>query len=430
MDSGVFYESVGSNTISLSGVISWSENAGTDYDLVLTITNAGTEKYREVIASYVATGAFVQRRAVIAKTLTLADLDRVALRLESTGTSTDIEVIFNTDTHLNISNKEDKDHVRNSECYGLTVYEAFSALSAQMGLGFKSEFFSKGQGVGDFLTSGNNVRGILSNVNLSLEWLFVQLSRIYNLELNLKEGVISIEKAVNRRAIWLDKSPDGYIENTDIDKLYSKVKAGYSKWQSESKMKGVEFNSMREYETELAYGSRELNLVVDIVTSGYMIEEQRRLQFDVQKSKEGGKYDEDIFLIALDGNVVERLDKYNPVLNVLPSGGVYNFKYSPARVMENNADNLKNLGEIEMVSAQGNSGVSAAGIREDKRFNYGDKRPLVASFETVIDTADFNDLDEIIFNHCGVNKSIKILDASMSLQPDGKGFITITGEVK
>lgn len=430
MDNGVFYESVGANTITLSGVISWGENANTDYDLKLIVTNAGEEVSSESLASFVATGTLQQRRVVIARTLRLSDGDRVALRLVSTGASTDIEVTFNSETYLNISNKEDVDGVKDSECYGMTVYEAFSKLAAGFGLSFKSDFFSSGAGQGDFLTNGNNIRGIISPVNMSFEWLFVQLSKIYDLEMNLSGGVLSIEQATDiETGIWLEDVTDGYTERVNIDLLYSSVKAGYSIWQSESKLKGVEFNSQREYETKLIYGSRPLDLVAEVITSGYVIEEQRRIQFDVAKSKEGYKYDENIFLIALDGTVVEKLEKYNPVLNVLPSGGVYNFKYSPTRIVINNKRRLKHVGEINYVSGQGNSDMVSAGISEKEGHFFGDKLPHLATFRSQIEAEEFDAMDTVTVNACGQQKKIKVREAAMALSPDGKGFVDITGEV-
>lgn len=430
MDNGVFYESIGSNTITLSGVISWGENAGTDYELRLIVSNNGSEVSSEVLGSFASTGNLEQRRVVIAKTLRLEDRDRVAMKLVSTGVSTDIQVSFNSDTYMFISNTQEADNVKDSECYGMSVQEAFSKLAGYLGLQFKSEFFSSGQGQGDFLTSGNNIRGIVSPVNMSFEWLFVQLAKLYDLEMNLKGGVLQIEKADSEESgIWIEGETQDYTESVDIDLLYSAVKAGYSLWQADSQMKGVEFNSIRQYETGLTYGSRELDLTAELVTAGYIIEEQRRIQFDPTKSKEGSKYDEEIFLIALDGGVVEKLDKYNPVINVLPSGGVYNFKYSPTRIVINNKRRLRYAGEVKYVSGQGNTGVISNGISEDADHNFGGGIPMVANFSVPVEYVDFDDIGIVIINNCGKEKRIKVLQADMALQQNGKGFVNITGQV-
>lgn len=429
-DNGVFYESVGANTVTLSGVISWGENAGVDYELRLIITDGGVEVSSEVLAAFTATGSMEQRRVVVAKTLRLTDRERVAFRLVSTGVSTDIQVSFNSDTYMFISNTQEADNVKDSECYGMSVFEAFAKLAGYFGLDFKSDFFSKGQGRGDFLTSGNNIRGIAGPVNISFEWLFIQMSKIYDLEMNLKDGVLAIEKATEGESgVWLNDELQGYSESVNIDLLYSSIKAGYKLWQADSQMKGVEFNSLRQYETTLTYGSRELDLEAEVVTSGYIIEEQRRIQFDPAKSKEGSKYDEEIFLIALDGTVVERLDKYNPVLNVLPSGGVYNFKYSPARIVTNNKRRLKYVGDLKYVSGQGNTGVVAGGVKEDGSFTYGRALPMLANFSVPLESGDFDSLDTVIVEDCGKEKRIKVLQADMVLQQNGKGFVNITGEV-
>ncbi len=430
---GSFYESIGNNTISVNGLISWSDSAGVDYALYLLVVNNGTIKTRKILDTFLAATDMTERRYVVSEQLNLTHMDNVAIVVSSEATSEAIEVVFSTESGISVLDKSTDAAVKSSECYGLSAYDAFVELGKKMGLsGVESEFFRVKKGFGDFITNGNNIRGVLSPINVSFAWLFDQMKVLYDIEANLSGGVVRIEKAenaTNANSIDMGEVKSEFAEMVNIDTLFSSVRAGYRTWQSESKLKGAEFNSIRVYETELEFGSREMPLVMDIITSSYIIEEQRRLQFDTEKKRDGAKYDESVFLIATDNGIVEGIEKYSPIGNIVASGGVYNFKYSPTAIIENNRRVLYNSGVLKLASSEGNSVAIVKGLREDRGFVFTDNMPYMVDFELEIEPYLFDGLRYLAVEVDGKRRFVKLLEAQMSLSTEGKGIVNILGEV-
>ena len=431
---GSFYESVGNNTITVNGLLSWSDLAGVDYGLYLMVVNNGTVKVNKLLDSYESSEAMTQRNYVVSETLNLNHMDNVILTLKSEDTSEEIQVIFSNETYLQLSDKSTDVNVTSSECYGITALDAFSALLEKMSKGaiqLESQHFSKKEGVNDFITNGNNIRGILSPINLSFSYLFEQMRTLYDIEADLTGDILRIEKAENatpENSVSMGEVKSDYYSDTNIDKLYSSVKAGYRTWQSESKLKGAEYNSIRIYESELNFGSRELDLTLDVITGSYLLEEQRRIQFDPEKNRDGGKNDESVFLIAINGDTVQGISDYSPTSNIIASGGVYNLKYSPAAIIENNRRNLVNIGEISQVSSEGNSVAIISGKREDRGFNFGEKMPFLVNFDLEIEPEMFEGLKYVEVEVKGETKHVKVLEAEMSMRSTGIGVVNIIGE--
>lgn len=433
---GSFYKSIGNNTVSLNGIIAWSESAAVDYSLYLLVWNNGVIKSNEILETYTAAFSTTARKYVIAKTIQLQHNDDVALILKSDTVSSTIQVIFSTETYLQIADKKQDDGIKSSECYGITAFDAMNVLLNKMSVGeieLDSELFEKGIGLNDLLTSGNNIRGILSPINLSFDWVFEQFSKMYDLEADLIGGKFIIRKAEStneQNSIDLGEIKSELIESVDLDKLYSSIKVGYKTWQSESKLKGAEYNSLRTYETDLKFGNRELDLTLDIISSSYIIEEQRRLQFDAEKSRDGGKYDENVFIIAIDGDGVEGIEKYAPTENILLTGGVYNLKYSPASIINNNNRRLINVAELKFVSGEGNYVSLINGKLENRNFNFGQKMPKIIEFEMEIEPEMFEGLSRISVLYKDERKNVKVLSAIMGFTNSGKGIVTIIGEIE
>ena len=228
---------------------------------------------------------------------------------------------------------------------------------------------------------------------------------------------------------YINSEINNFRRKVNIDKLYSSVKVGYSTWQSESKLKGLQFNSIRTYESDNTFGSRELPLICDFITAGFIIEEQRRLQYDdVEKLKEH-KFDENIFLIAIENDMPESISKYNPIANVILSGGVYNLKYCPLNVIQYNSRKLKYCGDLKFVSGEGNTQMTILGIEENGVFNFGSELPYNVSFDCDLDFDDFKYIDDTQINTCGKSYFLRPETISLSLQQNGTGFVTFNGEL-
>lgn len=135
------------------------------------------------------------------------------------------------------------------------------------------------------------------------------------------------------------------------------------------------------------------------------------------------------FLIATENGIIEPVSNYNPVANIILSGGVYNLKYTPLNVLQNNTRKLKYLSEIKFASGEGNISLVINGNFENQSFNFGDKLPMNCEFYSVIDFEEFKELDEIAIVACGEDKFIKCNEINLNLQQNGKGFVNIKGEL-
>lgn len=434
---GSFYESQGNNTLTINGLLSWADSAGVDYGLYLMVVNATTMevKQRKLLEVFGGSIELAQRKYVISERLELGHMDNVLLNIYSDDTSEAIYVGFSTESSLQVNDKATDSNITSSECYGIKAYDAFKGLLDKMSGGtitLESSFFKEGKGANDFITNGNNIRGILSPVNLSFSWIFGQFKTLYDLEANYADGILRIEPAESaseKNSLPMGEVKYEFIEVTDIDRLFSNVKAGYRTWQSDSKLKGAEYNSVRNYETGLEFNSRELNLTLEVITSSYIIEEVRRIQFDTEKSRDGNKYDESVFLIATDGRTVEGVYLYPKTTNIVASGGVYNLKYTPATIVENNRRLLNNVGYVKFVSGEGNSVATVNGQREDRNFSFGEKMPQQVSFQLEMEPEQFEGLRYLEVTEGETTHYVKVLEAEMALQDTGLGVVDIIGEI-
>lgn len=288
--------------IKLMGSIAWSENVTHNYDLKLTVKNGGGSTISDtVLQSYThASGVITQRQYSLNQSINVLAGYKISLSLYDSTINVPYEINFNSGTNIAITDDpNDSEIASESDCFGIYAIDAFKEIVKNISpnIVVKSDFFNSGNGKGDFITNGNNIRGIISPINLSLEYLFSNFDVLYDLKLDFEGNVLKIERQnnTNKNVSFINSVPTNYREYTDIDRLYSSVKVGFSTWQSESKLKGLEHNSIRTYESNLSFGSRELNLVCDFITAGYIIEEQRRLQYDINENQKEHKFDENIF---------------------------------------------------------------------------------------------------------------------------------------
>lgn len=432
---GTFYIAPQDGFIYLNGVVEWSENSTKDYDLIIIVKDAGGSTISTtVIQSYVHTGTLINRQCIISRKITVLSGYKISMWLHDSTINTPFEFDFFASTFLQIKDNPTSD-VADSECYGLTAYEAFGQILTKIDpkLKLDSTFFKSDFGKNDFITNGNSIRGIAQEINISLEWIFTQFALIYDLEAHLDGNSFIVDKVVDNalNCGYLDSEITNYTETVDVDRLYSSVKVGYRTWQSESKLKGAEFNSIRVYESDLIFGSRELDLTNDFITAGYIIEEQRRLQFDTEKKTDEHRFDEAIFLIALDRDLIgpEVIADYNPISNLIVSGGVYNLKYTPANILEYNARKLKHLGVIDFASGDGNYSLTIKGRSESQSMEFGDSIPLNCNFDAVMNFEDFKYRNDACFQVCGTEKNASINEMKLKPQQNGLGFVNIEAKI-
>lgn len=423
-----FFKSVGENIITLSGLLAWEGEIDVDYELRLIVRNGSNVKYDILLASYTGNGSTQSYEYYLFERLNLVHKDEVSLVLVGLDESNHIEIRYSEETYINITRDTEDEGVVNSECYGLFIEEAIQQLLDKITDGevqLKQDVFK-----GDFITNGNNIRGIRSDINISLAELISNVIPIFDLECDLIDSNFHIRKAdvaVNELAIRFDGGVEAVVD-ADLNRLHSSVKVGYPNWQSERKLKGAEFNSIRTYSTESNYGSTELGLTSGIITSGYIIEEQRRILFDEDKRGNGSKYDESIFMIALQGNIVEQLDMYQPVGGLIVADGVYNLKYNPYQILKNNKRQLKYLGELKLESSEGNVSLIVNGERTAQNLNFGDEMPYITDIEMIADPRLFDDMRYLDVDINGQSTLVRVLNATMGVS-NGKTMVNLTGEI-
>lgn len=427
---GTFFIAQKTTTFSILGTINWSENVTHNYDLRIIVNGTTT-----VLENYTHNaGVEIIRQYSISQTLSLNNGDTVALYLHDATINVSYEVNFLSGTSIIVTDNSDTDSTySDSVCYGVYAFDAFDAIFAKIdsSIKFESDFFQTGFGKNDFFTNGNNIRGINEDINLSLEYLFSNLDVLYDLKCTFESNVFRIESRKNskKQASFLNTVPSNYTETVDKTRLFSSVKVGFNTWQSESKIKGLEHNSTRTYETDITTETTQLNLMCDFVTAGYIIEEVRRMQFDADTNLEENKFDNNIFLIAVENDAPESVTNYNPLSNIILSGGVYNLKYTPLNILKYNERKLKHLGNISFTSGDGNISLTINGENENRTFYFGNELPLNVSFESVLNFEDFKKIDLFYFEYFGETKYIESTDIDLSLQQNGLGFIEFNGEI-
>ena len=173
----------------------------------------------------------------------------------------------------------------------------------------KSKFFSKGGfGYNYMLTNGyalRNFSALIYQPKKAFSSLFNDLQAIFCLgkgiqEINEVENVV-IEYFTDFFKTRIIKRYDNTLEwkekhNSKFS--YNNISLGYNKWQGLNLLMEDEFNTQGSYLTQfLKYGENLLQKMSDLIASGYMIEEQRRNQFNLNPSQSLTE-DESWFIIA------------------------------------------------------------------------------------------------------------------------------------
>lgn len=417
------YESDSNGQIGINGVLKWSSESEQSlaYKLVLYVVDGGNRvKYTRVIGQYVANEVETTETAVVNEVVSVSYRDRVELKIEG-GASSGFKFLYMPESYLGIGEKVVGE---SSECVGLTLYEAFTQLVAKMTEGtvvFESALLRNS---GDFVTSGENIRGLKKSVNVSLAFLFENLAKMMPVEASLEDGVFRIEKKGSRkRTVDIDEVLE-YKEAIDTSRVYSGVKVGYKNWQAEAKWKDDEFNSTRDYATEVVNNSSVLDLTNEFITGGYLIEETRQRQLSDKTKNEEWKYDTNIFLIKLneDFTAAERYENIS-IRNVVDAGSVYNIDYSPVRVLNNFRQEMPYT-NLEFTSGTGNTLMESDGIRENMKLNFElPKLPYIATFKKRMDVELFDSVrDWVSFWSCGKEREARVEGIGWSIDAQGQGW--------
>jgi len=155
----------------------------------------------------------------------------------------------------------------------------------------------------------------------------------------------------NETALSLDGVSD-VDRSVDLQSIVNEFEVGYSKWES-GLVGGVdEIQTKRSYVLPIENAKRKISAISNLITGGYLIELQRRKQFEQTKDAAN---DNDLFLIALNksalqskrysrdgmnqnhptGTVSERNEEFVDVTGMQSPETAYNLRLSPVRMAHN-----------------------------------------------------------------------------------------------
>jgi hypothetical protein len=178
----------------------------------------------------------------------------------------------------------------------------------------KSSFFSEGGfGYKYLLTNGyaiRNFNAIINQPKTTLQSIINSLQAYFCLGIGIQEFVdeygnfteyLLVESVSDIfKTLEIERYTDtfGWIEKHNPDWCFNKVELGDNTWQGINYLMEDEFNTKANYEVQWRkYGDNILSKLSDIISSGYLIEEQRRNQF-MLNSNQSWQNDEAMFIIA------------------------------------------------------------------------------------------------------------------------------------
>jgi len=289
---------------------------------------------------------------------------------------------------------------------------------------------------GDFhdyvLANGFQIRNFLTSskpLKMSLKDFFEGVFQIaglgYNFQiLNGKEYVV-IEKVADffqmREIIKLDEIYE-YKEEHGKDFVYNELEIGYEKYPEEESNTLDEPNTYKTALTPIKTYKQKFTKKSKLIASGYILERQRREQFQINPS-ESLSNDDDVFIISVikdgAGYRSEKNEQFSNIEGLFSPETAYNLRLTPSRIEYNWAPLLnisfsKKLGTdvIKTTFIKNNDKLKSYLIPSDTRRRYepnfvleekgdvdmnrfkGDNRkalhlPQMASFKAIIDYSDY-----------------------------------------
>lgn len=185
------------------------------------------------------------------------------------------------------------------------------------------------------LTNGLKIRQAENNnLSLSLKDLFEGLNAIDNIGMGIEGSTLRIEPAeyfYNETKIMdMPLIPDAVREVVE-SRIFSLIKVGYKKWETES-VKGLdEFNSNKQFRTGIKSVNNTLDITSAFIAAGYVIE-SIRTQLFAATGRADNKYDNDTFIICVErgyvGYIVEQGNIEDPA-NIFSPATAYNWRIRP-----------------------------------------------------------------------------------------------------
>lgn len=251
-----------------------------------------------------------------------------------------------------------------STCRGYDLFDAFrittEAITGQKD-SFRSDLLTSGCARLIHYTNGLNIRNI-KDKDGSYHGISTSFEDLYN-DLNVYTPIsVFLVKEGNKSYIRLEERIDQYTTGEAmvfpdvktfrrypaLDMLNSEIEIGYSEYQSETYNGLDEFNGRHTYAFDVNNISKKLTLISGSISSGYIIEYGRRIQYQTNPTRDW-KFDNVNFFISKnritvdsdrygDGNstysvgtVSERNELFPVIENLFSPDTVYNPRFSPKR---------------------------------------------------------------------------------------------------
>lgn len=290
-------------------------------------------------------------------TTTIADGEGfyAVLGLRSVNFVHDIQIEYDTETSFNV------DAVKlcpSTESQYYMIHEALSRVAEAITnkcIRVKSEYYGRidsqpfafdGDGCGSlrFVTSGLKLRNAPDGKFFaSAKDLISGLNAIDNIGFD----IVPDDTIPNKYILRIERVDDFYLDQEilSVDNValvsnevqeglhYAKINVGYKKWEVEQVNGLNEFNSNREYRTNVETINTTLDILSILVAGSYPIETTRQQSF-AESGAADTTYDNEIFIICVERSAYDFIVEQGKVLNdvnIFDPATILNYRISPIR---------------------------------------------------------------------------------------------------
>lgn len=422
--------------VTLRGTIIVTAQASTTNTITLRAVPIGNDAGLVNIGSCQVTATPAQLSVLVNVSVWVKVGQSLKLEWLSSGSATSWNFTYSTDMSITIG---DSPPVDASIGYGLTAYQAFTQLVSLTTLGkltFQSDFLKTDPDGQLWLANGFGIRGVVSSLNVSMQALFVGLTKLFNLALWIDGATVRLERKRNRpKTVTRLETVLSYSKSIATDVLYNSVKAGTAIWQAQnSSLSNDEPNGQRTYSTGITAVRNELDLVSDLITASNVIEQQRRLQFDPASSSPSKANDLDnaLFLVATAGTRAETTERTSSAQGVYDPETLYNMRLTVGRCVGRFSEELSPCQPLTRQAVQGSDALTSVydgiAVAETEPLP---RQPFTVPYQVTITTPmsldEYAGLGDWIEYPLGSNLKIgELLDAEWNLTKTGAiGTLTL-----
>lgn len=171
---------------------------------------------------------------------------------------------------------------------------------------------------------------------LSLKDFLGSYNALYSIGLGYEANKVRVEKEEyfyqDVEIIFFSDISD-YEERVATELIFNNIEIGYNKYLDEGLRILDEFNTRHEYISPIKRHDNKFSQLSVLIASGYALEVTRREVLS-ETPKDSTKYDDDIFIVAVNSDFVPEKDEpFDIVTNVVSPETSYNLRHSPKRML-------------------------------------------------------------------------------------------------